>query len=129
LASAMDVGNPSNMERLLQLHGGSVPTREALRVHLVRDDEIRQAIREGPGRWGEVWDPHTATAVVARDAMSSPHWVVVSTAHPAKFEQIVEPLIHRTIDVPASLAELLHRDMHYVEIEPRLEDLVGALSN
>ena len=77
--------------------------------------------------WGEVWDPHTATAVVVRETLNSADWVMVSTAHPAKFESIVEPLIGRTVDVPMALAELLHRDCSYVEIEPTLETLLQHL--
>lgn len=127
LASAMDVGNPSNMERLLQLHGGEEPTRGSVRARMVSDSEIQQSIREGLRSWSEIWDPHTATAVVVREALDSPHWVLVSTAHPAKFEGIVEPLVGREVEIPPALAELLHRPMSYVEIEPQLTDVVAAL--
>jgi threonine synthase len=68
LATAMDVGCPSNMERLLHLFGGEAETRLALRACQVTDDEIRRVVTEGQEQWGEVWDPHTATAVAARAA-------------------------------------------------------------
>ncbi len=123
LASAMDVGNPSNMERLFSLHGGEGETREELRAVLVDDQEIRARIQSGLADWGEVWDPHTATAVAVRERLGSPHWVLVSTAHPAKFESIVEPLIGRQISIPPALAELLERPRVYTEIEAELSAL------
>jgi threonine synthase len=127
LATAMDVGNPSNMERLLQLHGGTQPTRAELRAFLVSDDAIRDRIRDGLQRWGQIWDPHTATAVAVREALEVPHWIIVSTAHPAKFEGIVEPLVGREVDVPPSLAELLDRPKQFTEIDPKLSELRSVI--
>jgi len=127
LASAMDVGNPSNMERLFSLHGGPAGAQQAIRATLVDDDTIRDRIARGPETWGEVWDPHTATAVAVREVIPSPHWVIVSTAHPAKFEAIVEPLIGHEVPVPPALAALLDRERQFREIEPDVEALARAL--
>lgn len=127
LANAMDVGNPSNMERIFHLFGGPPATRPQLRAERVEDDEIRDTIRNGPARWGQVWDPHTATAIVARERLDAPDWIVVSTAHPAKFETIVEPLIGQEVPVPPALAELLERQGKAVEIDAELDALRKAL--
>ena len=127
LATAMDVGSASNMERLLHLFGGEPGTRAALRAFRVDDDEICHVIRDGPALWGEVWDPHTAVAVAARERLETPHWIVVSTAHPAKFEGVVEPLIGRPVPVPPDLARLLDRPGHAEEIEAKLEAFRVAL--
>src|SRR5690606_28438130 len=107
LATAMDVGNPSNMERIFELCGGVEETRGRLQAHRVTDEEIRDEIREGTARWGEVWDPHTATAAAVRRRVQGDHWVLVATAHPAKFEAVVEPLIGREVEVPPALADIL----------------------
>jgi len=98
LATAMDVGDPSNMERIFHLFGGYEPARAELRAERVDDDEIRRVIREGEARWGTVWDPHTATAVAARERLGGEDWIVVATAHPAKFEGVVEPLVGHEVD-------------------------------
>jgi threonine synthase len=127
LANAMDVGNPSNMERLFHLFGGQQAAFSHLRAHAVDDDGIRATIRQGPLRWGEVWDPHTATAVQVRESLGEDSWIVVATAHPAKFEGIVEPLIGRTVPLPPSLQQILERPSHAVEIEPTLEALRRTL--
>ena len=129
LANAMDVGDPSNMERLFQLY----PRREDLlrdACSMSFDDAtIRDVIARGPAEWGRVWCPHTATAVRLRERLASPDWVIVATAHPAKFETIVEPLIGRAIELPARLAELLDRPRRFTEIEPDLDALARALED
>ena len=127
LASAMDVGNPSNMERLFHLFGGEEPTRRALVGRLVTDEEVTDAIARGPAEWGEVWDPHTATAVVVREELESEDWILVSTAHPAKFESIVEPLVGREVEIPPALAELLDKPSSFTEIGTDLQDLRARL--
>jgi threonine synthase len=127
LATAMDVGSASNMERLLYLFGGEAETRAALRAFLVDDDEIRRVISDGPASWGEIWDPHTAVAIAVRERLDSPHWIVVSTAHPAKFEGVVEPLIGRPVPVPPDLARLLDRPGHAEPLEPEMAAFKAAL--
>jgi threonine synthase len=129
LASAMDVGAPSNFERLERLCGSWSEARRRVRAHRVEDGEIRDVIRAGPARWGRVWDPHTATAVAALDRLDATDWVVVATAHPAKFDGIVEPLVGRRVDVPPALAELLDRPGESAPIEPTLEALRAALAD
>jgi threonine synthase len=55
------------------------------------------------------------------------HWVLVSTAHPAKFNDIVEPLIGRSVPVPPALAQLLSLPRQETEIEPQLSALRSQL--
>jgi threonine synthase len=129
LATAMDVGSPSNMERVLHLFGGEDACRPALRAFSVTDDEIRRVIRDGLKDWGEVWDPHTAVAVAVRERLAGEDWIIVSTAHPAKFEGIVEPLIGRAVPVPPELQALLDRPSDVRTIEPTLDAFRAALQS
>jgi threonine synthase len=134
LATAMDVGNPSNMERLLHLAGSEAAARREARALRVSDAEIRDAIRAGPGRYGRIWCPHTATAVRAWETLGVESderpWVVVATAHPAKFDDVVEPLVGAAVPLPPALAELMARPRQFVEIGPdaaTLKELVAGL--
>jgi threonine synthase len=101
--------------------------RHAIRALAVDDDTIRDRIRKGERWWGETWDSHSATAVHVRERIGGEGWVLVATAHPAKFESIVEPLIGRPVPVPPLLQQLLTRPSHCTEIEPTLEALRGVL--
>ena len=134
LASAMDVGDPSNMERLRQLVPDWQSLRQQLRSHSVSDSEIRQQIASDFEQFGEIWCPHTATGFAAYDALpqsvrDSGHWAVCATAHPAKFESIVEPVINREVAVPAELANILELPSRSVQVEPQLEAVDNALSD
>jgi threonine synthase len=133
LASAMDVGNPSNMERLRALF----PTWEGLRGRLdadsVDDAAIRERIRLDDRRYGREWCPHTATAaevysrLPAAERAARP-WVLVATAHPAKFNEIVEPLLGRSVAVPESLAKLLELPRQFRDTAPDLGALAAAIA-
>jgi threonine synthase len=130
LASAMDVGNPSNMERLRALFPDELG--QHLRAQLVTDDQIRATIREDAVRLGYVWDPHGATAAhvyhhFPADRLDRP-WVLVETAHPAKFNEIVEPLVGHEIPVPPALARLLSLPRQEEDLEPSLDALRAALT-
>ncbi len=113
LASAMDVGNPSNMERLRALFPDIVDLRAALTAYTVEDKDIRTRIRAGFDQFGQMWCPHTATGAEAYERLAhsrnwtpgkrAGRWVLVATAHPAKFREIVEPLIGRPVPVPETL--------------------------
>ena len=137
LASAMDVGNPSNMERLRALFPAVDDLRTAVSAFTVEDREIRHRIRAGFEQFGQVWCPHTATAAEAYERLSSSRhwpqgcrdgrWVLVATAHPAKFREIVEPLIGRPVAVPETLAKLFARPTECTEIEADLTALRAAL--
>ena len=133
LASAMDVGNPSNMERLRDLFPAFDELSQAVSAVSVDDAQIEEQIRQDAGRLGQIWCPHTATAMHAYDhALSQAqrdggHWIAVATAHPAKFEAIVEPLVGHTVDVPPALAALLMRPTQVDRIDARLSELRRCL--
>lgn len=133
LASAMDVGNPSNMERLRHLHPDWKELGGAVAAATVSDDEIRARIRTDRSRYGETWCPHTAVAAevyarlpAARRAEGP--WVLVGTAHPAKFPETVEPLIGEAVPIPPSLARLLELPKQVTDIPATLEALSGVLA-
>ena len=130
LANAMDVGAPSNLERLR--HRFADP-RDAVAADWVSDDEVRATIRATFERHGEVVCPHTACGLTVRqrlrDAGDTGDWIVAATAHPAKFEQVVEPLIGRPIPVPEGLAAILARPARAEPLEPELPALADALAD
>ena len=110
LANAMDVGAPSNIERLFALFPDFDSFRSNVPVYSVSDDEIRKTIKEVYDESGYVICPHTACGErVRRDHVEEAHSIVVSTAHPAKFSDTVEPIIGRTIAIPKSLYEIMQK--------------------
>ena len=114
----MDVGDPSNMERLFSLFPERDDFLAGASAMSVDDATIRGVIAAGPERHGQVFCPHTATAIHYLDHLPAGDWIVVATAHPAKFESVVEPLIGREVELPPALAELLERPTDVTRIPP-----------
>ena len=117
LANAMDVGAPSNFERLRWFYrGDDAALRAAFTATRVDDASIREVIARRFRDHGEVHCPHTATAVKVLEDLRAQgergHWAVAATAHPAKFESVVEPLVGHAVGVPPALADLLARPAH-----------------
>ncbi|MDY0287638.1 MAG: threonine synthase [Sphaerochaeta sp.] len=117
LANAMDVGSPSNMERLFNLYDDIGTFRKMVSATSVSDEDIQATIKAVHDETGYVMCPHTATAEKVRRSLAvQDDTIVVSTAHPAKFEAVVEPLIGTTVPVPEALAALLAKDSNFKSI-------------
>jgi threonine synthase len=132
LSSAMDVGNPSNLERLLALDPDPASLRTVLRAVSIDDEATRERIRIDFVRYGRAWCPHSAVAAEAYEQLVATErargrWVLVATAHPAKFREIVEPLIGTRLALPQNLARLFDRPSSCIEIEATLAALKGSL--
>jgi threonine synthase len=133
LASAMDVGNPSNMERLRNLWGDAAELRKKLRAFTVSDAEIRAQLQAEYAASGDIWCPHTATGFhVYRDQLTAAdraagRWTIAATAHAAKFETIVEPLLGCNVPVPAELEQLLEWPSHFETIAADKAEVLARL--
>ena len=96
--------------------------RAAFVARAVDDATIRATIAERHARYGETFCPHTATAVHVLEQLraegAAGDWAVAATAHPAKFESVVEPLIGQPVPVPPALAELLARPAQAEPVPP-----------
>jgi len=133
LASAMDVGDPSNMERLMALYPGPGAVAARLRAASISDPEIRASIGAEFARTGNALCPHSAAGLAAYRQLPEPdrrrgRWVVAATAHAAKFPEIVEPLVGRRVAAPAPLAALLGRPVYRQRIGAELGELEAALA-
>ncbi len=119
LANAMDVGAPSNVERLRYWYPD--PATMPFTADWVDDEAIRDSIRTTWNQLALAVCPHTACGLEVlrrlRAAGATGKWVVAATAHPAKFDSVVEPLIGRKVEVPKALAELLARPAHATAME------------
>lgn len=112
LANAMDVGNPSNFERLEQIFRGISPDT-LLTGHVVPDDEIRRTMAQVYRETGMMVCPHTATGIhAARERRRVEHGtdtqvVTLATAHPAKFLEVFDDAVGTRPAVPERLQRLM----------------------
>jgi threonine synthase len=109
ISNAMDVGDPSNFERLLWLYHGDhqAMTREILGASF-DDEATRGEILEVRDRYGYLVDPHTAVGCLAAKAHApvGSQSLVLHTAHPGKFADILTPLVGDTLRLPEPLLRL-----------------------
>lgn len=130
IANAMDVGNPSNFARILDLYDDSHEAIIAdIRGAVFMDEEIRAVIKRGYDRQNYILDPHGACAYGAlqdgllRDELG----VFLATAHPAKFKTIVEPIVHTDIEIPDRLSYFMNKMKVSVATTDQFEDFKSFL--
>jgi threonine synthase len=131
LANAMDVGSPSNVERIRWLFDDDLAQMRALiRGSVHRDEEVQRTIAEVFDRYGYVCDPHTAIAYAGLNTVTEEGYAsaFLATAHPAKFKAIVEPVIRAHVPLPRELAEAMAKPRVVERIGPQLTELIALLS-
>jgi threonine synthase len=113
-SNAMDVGAPSNLERLISLYPNHAELTAFLSAYHYRDEETLDGMKRFYQRYHCIIDPHTAVGYLAAEqAMEKNiacHYVLLSTAHPAKFPDVVRAALGSEIESPERLANMLTRE-------------------
>ena len=131
LANAMDVGAPSNFDRILHLyeHDESALRRDLLGTAFT-DDETLAAIADVFKRRGYTLDPHSAIAYLGLKAAATETGtgVFLATAHPSKFADVVSQATGRPVPLPPALAACLEREEFVTSLPPEYSALRKALT-
>ncbi len=112
LSNAMDVGNPSNFARMKSLYRSHNMSGDIYGASFT-DEQTRECIKKVYGETGYILDPHGAIGYLGLQQYQKSHpcsGIVLETAHPAKFLDIVEPIIHEKIPIPERLAETMTQE-------------------
>jgi len=125
LSNAMDVGNPSNFERLLAIfNNDSRLMGSVIHGESVTDLETLKSIKEVYEKYGILIDPHTAVGYqAARSYLRNSRIMILATAHPGKFTETVFKATGQKPDIPETLKILLNRPKHSTVIDPSTEIL------
>ena len=139
IANAMDVGHPSNFERMRWLYHDNVDEmRRDITGCRFRDEDVREIIRRVYEDRGYLLDPHSAIAYLGlkrqegmdgRGERNGRMGILLATAHPAKFAEIVSPIIGRAVEKPPPLAEALARPRHIIRIDPTVDAVRRVLQD
>lgn len=129
LSNAMDVGAPSNFERLTWLFKRDELSR-LIHGDRVSDDETLKQMRITKEKTGYIADPHTAVALRAAKRSTTPGQpvIVLSTAHPAKFPETVREATGVAADVPERLSALARAEHHAESIADNQSELTAIIS-
>lgn len=127
VANAMDVGDPSNFERMLWLCGDSYDRMcEEIKGFSCSDAQILDAIREIYEDYGYMSDPHSAVGYLATKASGSEgFWL--STAHAAKFCEVMQQAIEAVPELPAGLAKAMGQQKKFTPFSADASDLAEFL--
>lgn len=122
ISNAMDVGNPSNFVRILELfHHERNRLKEALSAFSFSDAQTMDAIRQVYNGNDYLLDPHGAVGYLALKKYAQQHHdapgLFLETAHPVKFYDVVEPIIGEKIPIPPSIEGVMSRPMQFTEME------------
>lgn len=135
LSNAMDVGDPSNMSRVLDLFNGDLAAlRRVLSSASFSDNQTRGAIREVYRLYGRILDPHGAVAYLAlrlhdTQAGEKFYGVILETAHPAKFPDVYDETIRNAVIMPDRLRSAINGRKQSMRLSSRYEELRTALLN
>ncbi len=133
LSNAMDVGDPSNFERMLWLFGDDLDRMRRVVAGSRHDDEATAGVmRRVHEERGYLLDPHTAVGYLGlrqrlAELPAPAPGIVLATAHPAKFRDEIEPLLGIEIELPDRLRRCLELESRALEIPPGLDALASFL--
>lgn len=136
LSNAMDVGNPSNLERIVDLYSeDAANVRKDISSSSWSDELTKEGIREVFEKYNYIIDPHGAVGYQALKQFLSSYdagsvnGIVVETAHPAKFKSTVDETIGRDIEIPERLASCLTKKKNTVLLGNDFKALKDYLVN
>jgi threonine synthase len=119
LANAMDVGDPSNFARILDLYNHNhTAITQLISGYCCPDDVIRQTVKTCYDETGYLLDPHGACGyrALTEDLHPDETGVFLETAHPAKFKDTIDQIIEKSIEIPARLQAFMRGKKQSVEL-------------
>ena len=128
ISNAMDVGNPSNLERIrFMFDDNTEQMKNNIHAYTFDDNETKAAIKQTYSEFNYILDPHGAVGYLAAKkdktlTANKSHYIVLETAHPAKFSEESEQSVSNKIIIPLRLEEFLHKQKNSIKITNAYED-------
>lgn len=135
ISNAMDVGNPSNFTRILDIYSGEWELiKEDIKGYSFTDEQTEACIQRVYKNTGYLICPHTAVGWLAMEkfigeSVEPSNTVVLSTAHPVKFGDVIAPLIGKDVEIPERLNSLLVNEKKSIPMSKNFDDFKAWLLN
>ena len=128
ISNAMDVGDPSNFIRIMEIfHHQPDGLKKSLKGYTISDDETKATLNSVYQNHNYLLDPHGAVAYTALQQYLAQNpnrkGVILETAHPVKFYDVIEPIINETVPVPDSVAEQIKKEKVSTKISADANEL------
>ncbi len=123
MSNAMDVGNPSNFVRILELfHHQYSAIKNMMSGYTISDDDTKSTLKEVYEKYQYLCDPHGAVAFNALQHYLSTHigdkGIILETAHPVKFYDVVEPVIQQKVELPEAIRGIMTKKKESILMTP-----------
>ena len=130
ISNAMDVGDPSNFVRIMEIFQQEINgLKNTLTGYTISDDETKSTLKAVYQNHNYLLDPHGAVAYSALEQYLSQNknskGVILETAHPVKFYDVIEPIINETVPVPDSVADQIKKE----KVSTKISADTSALKN
>jgi threonine synthase len=134
ISNAMDVGDPSNFIRIMEIFHQQIDgLKKTLNGYTISDDETKSTLISVFKEHKYLLDPHGAVAYNALQQYQNKNpntkGVILETAHPVKFYDVIDPLIAQTVPVPEIIAEQIKKEKVSIKIDAKTEALKAFLQN
>ena len=130
ISNAMDVGDPSNFVRILEIfHSEKSALEEMVSSDSISDAATRETILSVLSDHHYLLDPHGAVAYAAfeKQLIGDKKGVILETAHPVKFYDVIEPIINKPVEIPGSVAEQMKKKKVSTKMEANAAELKSFL--
>lgn len=130
LSNAMDVGNPSNFSRILELFEGDYGSiKKVIKSHVVTDREVRETIKNVHEKFSYLLDPHGAVAYkgLKENCQGKRCGIFLETAHPGKFNETVEEITGEKLELPGFLKHAQEGEKNSTRMSNRYSDFKNWL--
>lgn len=134
ISNAMDVGNPSNFIRILELFQHQFPQlNEKLSAFSITDEETKATMKKVYQQFNYILDPHGAVGYCALEHYLQQHTyakgMILETAHPVKFYDVVEPVLNRKVELPEAIQSIINKPKEAKRMEVNYVEFVKVLMN
>lgn len=134
ISNAMDVGNPSNFARMVDLFGEVGKMRTEIKGYAFSDEQTKQAMSEVKEKYNYIIDPHGAVGYLALKSYMNEfgediNGIVLETAHPVKFAEVVSPQIGEEVAIPERMKYLLEKEKMSIPMSADFEVFKAFLMN
>jgi threonine synthase len=126
ISNAMDVGNPSNFIRILELFKHEYPeVKNVVSSFSISDEETRTTLKNIYSKYDYLLDPHGAVAFAGLEKYLEKHanekGMILETAHPVKFYDVVEPITGQKVITPDTIKGILNKKKESVKLSPEYD--------
>jgi threonine synthase len=132
ISNAMDVGNPSNFVRIMELFERNLGSlKNVLSSYSISDNETRDTIAKIFNERNYTLDPHGAVGFLALQRYLKEHpgkrGVFLETAHPSKFYDVIEPVIGEAVEIPQSIKALMDKQKSTIKLKANDDEGLRSL--